>query len=187
MSKELQQPVQDHKRRDGFRRQLRVTTPNDKSQEDLPNKSSNSSPLPTDLVHKPGTKKHPRNRKQCKNELPQSNSPHIMIWHDRVDDCRRHNAILKIDEVVQKEGTTSSEKSEPVFLDDQFPRNMPFLEIALSEEASILNFQSEQDDQEWKENGKAIHGVVCNFQIVGGGEECYQVGKRAYWTSRCCH
>jgi hypothetical protein len=44
---------------------------------------------------------------------------------------------------------------------------MPFLEVALAKEASILHFQSEEDDQQWKEGGDAIHGVVCNFQVVG--------------------
>ena len=90
-----------------------------------------------------------------------------MIWHDRVDDYRRHNAIWKIDEVVEKKRATGSDKPEPVLLKDQLPWHMPFLEVAPAEEASILHFQSKEDDQEWKGDGDAVHSMVCNFQIVG--------------------
>jgi hypothetical protein len=131
----LQQSIQDHKCRDVFRCQLLVTSTNNESQNDIPNKSSSFSPLPTDPIHGPGTKECSRNRKQCRNELLQSNCPDIMIWHDGVD-YRRHNAIWKIYEAVQKERATGPEGSRPVFLNGRFPWHI----VALVEEASILHF-----------------------------------------------
>lgn len=118
----LHQPVHDHKGRDHLG-DLRKGAPDDQADEQVAPEPQDAGPPATELVDEEDADEHARQRHQGEDQLPHGDRLEGLSWDQRVDDRAGHDAVGKVDKVVDKEGPPGAQDAEPVSLEDKSERD----------------------------------------------------------------
>lgn len=119
--------------------------------------------------------------------MPNGDRADVLAGHKTINDSGAHDAIWKIDKVVEEERGAGAQAPEPVFADDEAPRDGTFSEIGFLEECSIGHAQTEEDDEEGENGTYAVDGVESHFQIVVRGQEGKEIDECAGGGTGCGH
>jgi len=120
--------------------------------------------------------------------LPDGGLAYIFAWYHVVDDRGTHDAVRKIDEIVDEECRACSQKSPAVtFQHQQVRRGKLGFEIVAAEEEAVAHAETEEGDEEREEDGNGVDGVVGGDEVVVGGDESEQVDCCANWRRGCGH
>lgn len=188
MTQRRKKPIQHYKRGEIFRgSETRITAPDNKSQDDVSREPENASPFPPNAVHEPHAQQHPRNGEDGEDELPDGDGADVFAGHEPVDDGGAHDAVWKIDKVVEKERGAGAQSAEAVGAEHEAPGDRAFSEIRFAEECAVGHAQTDEDDEEREDGADAVDGVEGDGEIVVRGQQSEEIDEGAGGRAGCGH
>lgn len=176
MAQASKQTIEHHKRREILRpRQPLVAAPDDEAQDDVAREAQDPRPLPAHAIHEPHAEQHAGDGKDGQDKLPDGHGADVLAGHEAVDDGGAHDAVGKVDKVVEEEGGARSQAAEPVPAEDEAPGDRARLEIGALEERPVRHAEAEEHDEEGEDGADAVDGVEGDLQIVVRGQQREQV------------